>query len=58
MEPAQFVINAMSPAEVSSIVVDEDAHSMDVVVDEEQLALLSAVTGKMCAWLQSSLAGR
>ena len=39
MEPAQFVINAMAPAEVSSIVVDEDAHSMDVVVDEEQLAL-------------------
>ncbi len=38
MEPAQFVINAMSPAEVSSIVVDEDAHSMDVVVDEDQLA--------------------
>lgn len=38
MDPAQFVINAMSPAEVSSIVVDEDAHSMDVVVDEEQLA--------------------
>jgi N utilization substance protein A len=38
MEPAQFVINAMSPAEVTSIVVDEDAHSMDVVVDEEQLA--------------------
>jgi len=32
------VINAMAPAEVSSIVVDEDAHSMDVVVDEEQLA--------------------
>jgi N utilization substance protein A len=38
MDPAQFVINAMAPAEVSSIVVDEDAHSMDVVVDEEQLA--------------------
>lgn len=38
MEPAQFVINAMAPAEVSSIVVDEDAHSMDVVVEEEQLA--------------------
>jgi len=38
MEPAQFVINAMSPAEVSSIVVDEDAHSMDVVVEEDQLA--------------------
>lgn len=38
IEPAQFVINAMSPAEVSSIVVDEDEHSMDVVVNEEQLA--------------------
>ncbi len=38
MEPAQFVINAMAPAEVSSIVVDEEAHSMDVVVNEEQLA--------------------
>ncbi|MPS48130.1 transcription termination factor NusA [Methylobacillus sp.] len=38
MDPAQFVINAMAPAEVSGIVVDEDAHSMDVIVDEEQLA--------------------
>lgn len=36
--PAQFVINAMAPAEVSSIVVDEDSHSMDIVVTEEQLA--------------------
>jgi len=35
---AQFVINSMSPAEVISIVVDEEAHSMDVAVDEEQLA--------------------
>jgi len=38
MEPAQFVINAMAPAEVSSIVVDEDKRSMDLVVDEDQLA--------------------
>ena len=38
--PAQFVINAMSPAEVTSIVVDEEAHSMDVAVEEDQ-----AVTG-------------
>jgi len=38
-EPAQYVINALAPAEVSSIVVDEDKHSMDVVVDEEQLAM-------------------
>ena len=37
-EPAQFVINALAPAEVSSIVVDEEKHSMDVVVDESQLA--------------------
>ncbi|HEY0720831.1 MAG TPA: transcription termination factor NusA [Gammaproteobacteria bacterium] len=35
---AQFVINAMSPAEVLSIVVDEDAHSMDIAVAEEQLS--------------------
>ena len=46
MDPAQFVINAMSPAEVSSIVVDEDAHSMDVVVDEEQLALAIGRNGQ------------
>jgi transcription termination/antitermination protein NusA len=37
-EPAQFVINALAPAEVTSIVVDEEKHSMDVVVDESQLA--------------------
>ncbi len=36
--PAQFVINAMSPAEVTSIVVDEDAHSMDVAVAEDNLS--------------------
>lgn len=36
--PAQFVINAMSPAEVVSIMVDEDAGSMDVAVVEDQLS--------------------
>ncbi|MBV32086.1 MAG: transcription termination/antitermination protein NusA [Porticoccaceae bacterium] len=36
--PAQLVINAMAPAEVGSIVVDEDSHSMDVAVNEENLA--------------------
>ncbi|MGH8120659.1 MAG: transcription termination factor NusA, partial [Gammaproteobacteria bacterium] len=36
--PAQFVINAMAPAEVASILVDEEAHSMDVAVDEENLS--------------------
>ncbi|HEX9811916.1 MAG TPA: transcription termination factor NusA [Burkholderiales bacterium] len=36
--PAQFVINALAPAEVLSIVVDEELHSMDVIVDERQLS--------------------
>jgi N utilization substance protein A len=36
--PAQFVINAMSPADVVSIVVDEDSHTMDVAVSEENLS--------------------
>jgi N utilization substance protein A len=36
--PAQFVINAMSPAEVTSIVMDEDNHSMDIAVTDEQLS--------------------
>jgi N utilization substance protein A len=36
--PAQFVINAMSPAEVTSIVVDEESHSMDVAVEEDKLS--------------------
>ena len=38
-DPAQFVINAMAPAEVSSIVVDEEKGSMDIAVEEDQLAL-------------------
>jgi N utilization substance protein A len=38
-DPAQFVIGALAPAEVSSIVVDEDKHSMDVVVNEHNLAI-------------------
>ncbi len=36
--PAQFVVNAMSPAEVLSIVMDEDSGSMDIAVREEQLS--------------------
>jgi N utilization substance protein A len=36
--PAQFVINAMSPAEVMSVVVDEESHSMDIAVTEEKLS--------------------
>jgi N utilization substance protein A len=38
-DPAKFVVNALAPAEISSIVVDEERHAMDVVVDEENLAI-------------------
>lgn len=38
-DPAQFVIGALAPANVSSILVDEEKHAMDVVVDEENLAI-------------------
>jgi N utilization substance protein A len=37
-DPATFVINALAPAEISSILVDEEKHSMDIVVDEDNLA--------------------
>ncbi|MDN3698977.1 transcription termination factor NusA [Vibrio cortegadensis] len=36
--PAQFVINAMAPADVASIIVDEDSHSMDIAVEADNLA--------------------
>ncbi len=38
-ETAQFVINALSPAEVTRILIDEDKHAVDVIVAEDQLAL-------------------
>jgi N utilization substance protein A len=37
-DPAQFIVNALSPAEVSRITVDEEKHAMDIVVEEENLA--------------------
>jgi transcription termination/antitermination protein NusA len=37
-DPVQFVINAMSPAEVQSIVVDEERNSMDIAVEEDKLS--------------------
>ena len=45
-DPAQFVINALAPAEVSSILVDEDKHSIDVVVEEDQLAKAIGARGQ------------
>ena len=45
-DPAQFVINALAPAEVSRIVVDEEKHSMDVVVEEDQLGKAIGASGQ------------
>lgn len=44
--PAQLVINAMAPAEVASIVIDEDSHSMDVAVAEDALAMAIGRSGQ------------
>ncbi len=44
--PAQLVINAMAPAEVASIVIDEDTHSMDVAVANENLAMAIGRNGQ------------
>lgn len=45
-DPAQFVIGALAPANVLSIVVDEDKHAMDVVVDEDNLAVAIGRSGQ------------
>ena len=45
-DPAQFVINALAPAEASRIVVDEEKHSMDVVVEEDQLGKAIGASGQ------------
>ncbi|TXH58076.1 MAG: transcription termination/antitermination protein NusA, partial [Burkholderiaceae bacterium] len=45
-DPAQFVIGALAPADVSSILVDEERHAMDVVVDEENLAIAIGRSGQ------------
>ena len=44
--PAQFVISALSPAEVKSIVVDDDAHSMDVIITDDQLSVAIGRNGQ------------
>lgn len=45
-DPAQFVISALQPAEVVSIVVDEESHGMDVVVDDNNLAIAIGRNGQ------------
>ncbi len=56
-DPAQFVINSLAPAEVESIVIDEDTHSIDVIVDEGQLSQAIGKGGQnvklateLCGW--------
>jgi len=44
------VIGALAPANVSSIVVDEERHAMDVVVDEENLAIAIGRAARTCGW--------
>lgn len=44
--PAQFVINAMAPAEVASIIVDEDRKAMDIAVAEDNLAMAIGRSGQ------------
>ena len=44
--PAQLVINALSPAKVESIVMDEDSRSMDIAVNEDNLALAIGSRGQ------------
>ena len=56
-DPAQFVINSLAPAEVESIVIDEDTHSIDVIVDDAQLSQAIGKNGQnvklateLCGW--------
>lgn len=55
-DPAQLVVNAMAPAEIASIVVDEDRKSMDIAVREDQLALAIGHSGQNVK-LASKLSG-
>lgn len=55
-DPAQLVVNAMAPAEIASIVVDEDKKSMDIAVREDQLALAIGRSGQNVK-LASELSG-
>lgn len=48
--PAQLVINAMAPADISSIVVDEDTHTMDLAVEKISYRKLLVEMDKMFAW--------
>jgi len=57
-DPAQFVIGALAPANVSSIVVDEERHAMDVVSTRRTWRSPSAAAARTCAWPRTEPAGR
>lgn len=56
-DPVRFVMNAMSPAEVESIIVDEDSHSMDIIVAEEKQLAQAIGKGGQNVQLASRLTG-
>lgn len=55
-DPATFVVNALAPAEISRVVIDEDQHRIDVVVAEDQLSLAIGRRGQNVR-LASQLSG-
>lgn len=55
-DPATFVINALAPAEISGVIVDEETHSMDIIVEEDQLAQAIGRSGQNVR-LATELAG-
>ena len=56
-DPATFVVNALAPAEVSKVVLDEDQKRIEVVVPDEQLSLAIGRRGKMFDLLPLSVDG-
>ena len=56
-DPVRFVMNAMSPAEVDSVIVDEDTHSMDIIVSEEKQLAQAIGKGGQNVQLASRLTG-
>ena len=53
-DPATFVVNALAPAEVAKVVLDEDSGRIEVVVPDDQFVWRSAGAGRTCAWPRSS----
>ena len=56
-DPARFVCNALAPAEVARVIIDEANHAMELIVPDDQLSLAIGRRGRTCAWPPSSPAG-